>query len=390
MKKRQTRTLAAAPGVTTSAERLEKVDPLEIDLDPNNPRFTPDQRGKLQRQVIEILLEQHNLDEIAESICAGGFVPLDPFIVVKENSKLTMVEGNRRLAVLKLFLDPKLTPPRYAREWDDFRARVSPETLASMRRIDVWLYPNRKAIELVSYIGYRHVTGIKEWDTEQRAEYAAGLIEDGSKKWTYTRVAEVMGTKPSYIEKLYVAHRICEQAFKLDIEGADRMRDKFGILLRLIQSSNARDFLGIGLPGDPKKSRDPVTKPERDFEDFVRWAFGTEAHKKILEDSRDITRYGQILASEESVRYLRASKEPSFERAYEKSGGRREGLVENLYAAEVRLEEAVALVREYRDDKAVINGVKRCSNYMVQILRYFPAVQKEEGIAVQDVTSTGN
>ena len=369
------------------AEKLDNVDPLDIDLDPQNPRFTPEQRGKSQRLVMEILLEQHNLDEIAESICAGGFVPLDPFIVIRQNGRLTMIEGNRRLAVLKLFLEPALTPPRYAREWDDFRSRISPEAMSAMHRIQVWRYQDRKALELVSYIGYRHVTGIKEWDTEQRAAYAAELIEDRSGEWTYTRVAEVMGTKAAYVEKLYVAHRICEQAFARDIDGADRMRDKFGILLRLIQASNVRSFLGIDLPGDPKKSRNPVTKPERDFEDFVRWGFGTEAHKKILEDSRDITKYGQILASEESVRYLRASKEPSFERAYEKSGGRREGLVDNLYAAEVRLEEAVPLVREYREDRAVANGVKRCASYMVQILRYFPAVQDDEGLIVQDVAA---
>lgn len=371
------------------AERLTNVNPLDIDLDPDNPRFVPDERGKTQRQVIEILLEQHNLSEIAESICAGGFVPLDPFIVVREKGKLTMIEGNRRLAVIKLFLEPTLTPSRYAREWDDFRSRAANASIEGMRKIDVWLYPDRKALELVSYIGYRHVTGIKEWDTEQRADYAAGLIEDGSGRWTYDTVAEVMGTKAAYVEKLYVAHRICEQAFKHDIDGADRMREKFGILLRLIQSGNVRTFLGIKLPGDPKKSHEPVTKPERDFEDFIRWAFGTEAHRKILEDSRDITKYGQILASDESIRYLRASKDPSFERAWEKSGGRREGLVENLYAAEVRLEEAVALVREYRDDDDVAKGVRRCASYMVQILRYFPNVQRDEGLIVQDVATTG-
>jgi len=373
----------------TPAKKLDAVDPLDVDLDAQNPRFTPDQQGKSQRQVLEVLLEQHNLEEIAESICAGGFVPLDPFIVIRDKGKLIMIEGNRRLAVIQLFLKPALTPARYAREWDDFRSRVSPKALSEMRRIQVWLYQDRKALELVSYIGYRHVTGIKEWDTEQRAAYAAQLIEDTSGDWTYRRVAEVMGTKPAYVEKLYVAHRMCEQAFGSEIDGADRMRDKFGILLRLIQAGNVRTFLGINLPGDPKKSRKPVTKPERDFQDFIRWGFGTEAHKKILEDSRDITKYGQILASEESVRYLRASNEPSFERAYEKSGGRKEGLVDNLYGAEVRLEEAVPLVREYREDKAVANGVRRCASYMVQILRYFPAVQKAEGLTVQDAATSG-
>ncbi|MEN3368592.1 MAG: hypothetical protein V7609_735 [Verrucomicrobiota bacterium] len=381
--------ISKRPKATPPAERIDDVDPLTIDLDPENPRFAPEDRGKSQRKVIEILLEQHNLEEIAESICAGGFVPLDPFIVVRENHKLKMIEGNRRLAVMQLFLKPELTPPRYQREWDDFRARVPSETLDSMRRIQVWRYSDRKALELVSYIGYRHVTGIKEWDTEQRAEYAAALIEDKSGEWSYGRVAEVMGTKAAYVEKLYVAHRICEQAKSEGIDGADRMRDKFGILLRLLQASNVRNFLAIELPGDPKRSQHPVRKSGRDFEDFVRWAFGTETHKKVLEDSRDITRYGQILASEESVRYLRASDDPSFERAYEKSGGRREGLVDNLYGAEVRLEEAVPLVREYRSDSAVINGVRRCTSYMVQILRYFPKVQQSEGLAVDDAAASG-
>jgi hypothetical protein len=377
------------PKAKSRAQRIDDVDPLTIDLDPENPRFAPEERGQTQRKILETLLEQHNLEEIAESICAGGFVPLDPFIVVRESGKLTMVEGNRRLAVIQLFLKPELTPPRYQHEWDDFRSRISTETIDSMKRIQVWLYPDRKALEVVSYVGYRHVTGIKEWDTEQRAQYAADLIEDKNGDWTYSRVADVMGTKAAYVEKLYVAHRICEQALSDEIDGAERMRDKFGILLRLIQASNVRSFLGIDLPGDPKKSQKPVRKTGRDFEDFVRWAFGTEEHKKILEDSRDITKYGQILASEESVRYLRASDDPSFERAYEKSGGRREGLVDNLFGAEVRLEEAVPLVREYRSDNAVINGVRRCTSYMVQILRYFPTVQKSEGLNVQDVAAPG-
>jgi len=387
MKKRRNTTLPKKSEFKP-VEILDAANPLEIDLDAQNPRFAPDQRGKSQREIIEILLEQHNLNEIAESICAGGFVPLDPFIAIREPGALVMVEGNRRLAVIKLFLDAKLTPPRYAREWDEYRSKIAPDALDAMRQIKLGIYADRHALQLVSYIGYRHVTGIKEWDTEQRAAYAAGLIEDPSADWTYQRVADVMGSKAAYVEKLYIAHRICEQALQLDIAGADQMRDKFGILLRLIQASNVRSFLGVAVPGDPEKSGNPVTKPQRDFEDFVRWTFGTEAHKKILEDSRDITRYGQILASEESVRYLRASKEPSFDRAYEKSGGRREGLVENLYAAEVRLEEAVALVREYREDKNVINGVKRCANYMAQILSYFPSVQKEEGLSVTDVTTS--
>jgi hypothetical protein len=375
-------------GEESRPTHLHDIDPAQIDLDPFNPRFSPDQRGKSQRGVIEILLEQYNLDEIAESICAGGFVPLDPFIVVKEGGKLIMVEGNRRLAVIKLFLDPTLTPPRYKKEWDDFRSRVSVDAIRMMKKLDLWLYDSRRSLELVSYVGYRHVTGIREWDTEQRASYAAQLIEDGSGEWTYARVAEVMGTKPAYVEKLYVAHRMCEQAFERGIDGADRMREKFGILLRSIQASNVRAFLGLALPGDPSKSRRPVKAVARNFEDFIRWVFGTENHKKILEDSRDITKFGQILSSEESIRYLRASKEPSFERAYERSGGRKEGLVDNLYAAEVRLEEAVALVREFREDKAVINGVRRCTSYLVQILRYFPAIQKEEGFLVNDVTSS--
>ncbi len=329
------------------------------------------------------MLEQFSIDEIAESICSAGFLPLDPFIGYRDAGKTYVREGNRRLATIQLLLQPDLTPQRFAKAWDGFRSRLSTACIAAMREITVLVYADRRNANVLAYVGYRHVNGVLPWEAEEKAAFIADLLEHEGLKWSYDDVARKIGSKRGYVEKLYVAHRLIEQARDQDIPGTVQMRSAFGVLTRALQSPGIASFLGIEFPNDPKKSERPCKRTKRDLEDFVRWTFGTDEVKPIVEDSRDLTKWGQTLDSQESVRYLRTAKDPRFERAYAKSGGLREGLVDALMAASDYLAEAVPLVRQHKDEDDVRRGVDRCTDYLTQILAHFPEIAKQQGLEVR-------
>lgn len=257
-----------------------------------------------------------------------------------------------------------------------------------MEKIRVLMYASRVQADVLAYIGYRHVNGVMSWDAEEKAAYIAHLIENPDVRWSYKDIAQKLGSKPGYIEKLYVAHRLVEQAREEEVPGAKQMRASFGVLTRGLQSPGVTAFLGLTFPKDPSKSKRPATKSARDLEDFVRWTFGTDEDKPVLEDSRDLTRWGQILGSQDAVRYLRSTKDPRFDRAYGKSGGIKEGLVDSLMAAADRLEEAVPLVRQHRADEQIQRAVERCTDYMVQVLAQFPDIAKRQGVQLQDAALT--
>jgi hypothetical protein len=366
----------------------QQLAPEQLLLDPFNPRLPPARKGKGQESIIEVMLDDFAIDELAESICSAGFLALDPFIGYREGNKVFVLEGNRRLATIKLLLDAKLTPPRYSKTWDDFRSRLTPDALTRMQSIPILIYSNRHDANVLAYIGYRHVNGVLNWKPEEKASFIAQLIEDPQVRWTYSEVANKIGSKAGYVEKLYVAHRLIEQAQEDNIPGASSMRSAFGVLTRALQSPGVTRFLGITFPGSPAKSKRPATRPRREVEDFVRWTFGTEDNEAVLEDSRDLTKWGQILDSEDAIRYLRTTKDPRFDRAFSKSGGEKESIVDSLMAASDRIAEAVPLVRQHRKEEDVIRAVARCADFIAQILAYFPNVAEEQGLRLTDVDTS--
>src|SRR5712692_3017371 len=160
--------------------------PIEGQFD---PRLPPSEKGKKQERLMEVMLERFSINEIAESICSAGFLPLDPFIGYREGASVYVLEGNRRVATLQLLLNPKkLAPPRFANTWEGFRARLDEKALAKIRSIPVQVYPDRRDARILAYIGYRHVNGVLPWDAQEKAAYIAHLVEDARIQWSYKEI----------------------------------------------------------------------------------------------------------------------------------------------------------------------------------------------------------
>jgi hypothetical protein len=84
-----------------------------LQLDPQNPRIPPTDRELTQPELIAELVEHDDVYGLAKEIVEQGYWPLESLIAVKEGSKSIVVEGNRRLAALKVLINPTLAPEPY-------------------------------------------------------------------------------------------------------------------------------------------------------------------------------------------------------------------------------------------------------------------------------------
>lgn len=357
--------------------KLTPLDPLKLQLDSHNPRLTKEQEGSSQPDLLRIMIEEFKVEEIAESIIATGYLPFDPLIGWEHDGVTTILEGNRRIAAIQLLLNPALAPEKYRKTWTALSRRLPAEERRLLENLEVKVFPDRGAVDVRAYIGFRHVTGPLKWPAHEKASFIAQLVEQDG--WTYEQIAERLGSYPKLVERHYVAHQVVRQAREEELPGSPEMENAFGVLLRALQTRAIVAFLGLSYPDDPKKSRKPVPNNKLDnLKRFVEWTFGVKGEKApLLTDSRQLTKWGRILQSDKAVQYLKTTPAPRFDRAWFKSGGQVESLQESLHAAADRLEEAVPIVSEHKEDPDVEEAVRRCTLFLVQILRYFPDIQKK-------------
>jgi ParB/Sulfiredoxin domain len=354
----------------------DTLNPIDLQFDPQNPRLSSEEEGSSQDRLLRIMLDRFKIEELAESIVAAGFVEFDPMIGWENKGSVVILEGNRRLAALKLLLKPDLAPESYRPAWRDLSQRVPSPNRAALKSIRVIVYKDREAAGLTSYIGFRHVTGVLQWPALEKASFIARCLEKGT--WDYVQLARRLGSYPKHVERHYVAHQLVVQATDEGIDTTELKAKSFGVLMRALQSEGVTKYLGIAYPGDPRKSRRPISESNLDnLRNFIEWTFGTSEKAPVVRDSRQLTRWGRILQSAEALSYLKRTSQPDLERAYFRSGGQAESLSESLGIAADRLEESVPLVPEHTNDSDVKAEVRRCTSFLIQILSHFPDISNQ-------------
>lgn len=292
--------------------RIEYAKVDDLNLDPTNPR--------LGRRVADATLSQAKtleamkdwtLDELAVSFVESGFWPQEALIVVREKlydkTELVVVEGNRRLAALKMLKKAVEKSPA-GKSWVDLAKDVPLKFFDEIPYIEV---PNRDHVS--AYLGFRHVTGIKEWAPAEKAQYIAHLIE--SDNLTYDQVRRKIGSKAPTVGQHYIAYRLLLQMEKRDDIYMEAVEDKFSVLYLSLRTPGVRKYLNIDIDASPKQAAAPVPKDRLEsLSRFSAWLFGTEKIVPLLSDSRQVDNFGKILESDEAVDYLERTKTPSFVR----------------------------------------------------------------------------
>ena len=123
------------------------------------------------------------------------------------------MEGNRRIAALK-HLQLAFAGSYSSRTWRSLVQGVEPHS-ELFTQIPYILAGSRA--DVTAYLGFRHVTGIKQWDPTQKAEFIASMVEDMG--MSYDTVRKQIGMQTDTVPKKLRRLSPCKQIESLDIGG---------------------------------------------------------------------------------------------------------------------------------------------------------------------------
>ena len=301
-------------------DSVKEISRSKLLLDNKNPRLPEGISEEDQPKLIEFVANEYDSIAIARSIAYHGFFLSEPLIgIVSDKDECIIVEGNRRLAALKLLENDDLRAKLDLTdddEWDDLAEKAElPET------IPVIIVSDRRSVAPI--IGYRHISGIEPWDPWAKARFIASLIEDETLE--FIEVASEVGENENDIKAHYRNYRIIyegKENYNIDTRRAE---GRFGVFTRAMSSLPLREHIGAPSPSDVKKEKTIIRKKK------------ANELQELLE-------------------------------AFIAAGGLRERLLKRLNTASSHLEAAEYDLHLYPKDDEVLTLLKRCESAINNLL----------------------
>ncbi len=240
-----------------------KVKLEQVFLDPNNPRIevpmkerVPEERiyeKEIQEECLEKLSEM-GLSDLIGSIRNSGFATVDRVVLKPlESEKYVVVEGNRRIATLKI-LD---------RDHKIGNLTLTDEIIKGILKFEVLLYTGKNPNIAWIVQGFRHTPGVKPWDDYPKAKFIATFEKDSGK--IPHEIASIFGMKKREVGNLIRWYYGFEQAAH-DEELGDVINTKdFGLFKEVIfKRKQTKDWL----EWDDTQRK---FKEEDNLKDFLSW-----------------------------------------------------------------------------------------------------------------------
>ena len=272
------------------------IDISELRFDPKNPRVPSNLRGeKREPKIIDYMIKFGNVTEVMYSIAELGYSDAEPLLVIQSKiNEYIVVEGNRRLAALKLLNNPEL-----AKIKSETIYNIASNAVNKPTKIPCIVYENRN--DILDYLGYRHITGVKEWGALEKATYLNELYEnhknDGlDQVEIYRKIAQMIGSRMDHVRKLHMSFKLYLLAEENCFYGiSDQYDISFSWLTTALGYSQIQDFIGL--------SKDDYTIDRIDthnFEKLFKWMFS----KRTVPESRRIGDLAEVIGSESAIKKL--------------------------------------------------------------------------------------
>lgn len=335
-------------------KRFIKLENLKFDA--KNPRLPVRLQGVMdESKVIDYMVKYGNIIELMLSIAETGYSDAEPLLVVSDsNYNYTVVEGNRRLAALKLLNNPELTKVRIQSiKAVILNANHIPDEIPCI------LYSKRE--DVLDYLGYRHITGVKDWGALEKARYLDQLyqihIVNTAPDKIYSKLAKMIGSRTDYVSKLHTALKLYDKANDSAYYGADIKEEdiSFSWLTTALGYNGITNF--IGLMSSLDSSLENLN--EDNYKKIFTWMFFPG--KTVIKESRQISELAKI--TESSVALERLENGSSIDEALLYTSAPSEAFIEMLKKAKQQLKQAKEAIEQLSEEpseaKILLEDIER-------------------------------
>jgi len=266
----------------------------ELHFDHQNPRLFLE-HDQTEEELILRLWRDFAVDEVALSIAHNGYFRHEPLFATTEGDQLVVVEGNRRLAAVRLLLSS---------EW---RERVGATDLPAISSAHAKELRNLPTIEcrrgeVWQYIGFKHVNGPQPWQSYAKAQYVAWVHNELGTP--LDDIARRIGDRHTTVRRLYrglMVLRQAEQTEVFDLEQRWKKHFPFSHLYTGLDYPNIRNFLGID--NDSSFHRDPVPNSHiSNLGDLCLWLYGQKPTRPLIQSQNpDLRKLEEAIGNEDGL-----------------------------------------------------------------------------------------
>ena len=272
----------------------QKVNVNDLMLDTKNVRL-----GRVhdsQDEIINDLFINENAMDILENIVQNGYFPDEPPVVVKDDGKLVVLEGNRRVVSLKAMISPSIAPKRYITHINKLM-----QTRLPVLSVRVHVATSRD--EAMEYLAAKHTkTTRKPWSALRRAYFYYAQKENGQS--IEKLIERYKGVDiPSYI-KMHEMHNVALSLKNISEETRKKVSNtgSFNIttLERFYNDKYVQDKIGLDFD---KKTGEATIPASSDFEKvysrvITDIASGIATSRKELSKDKDRKAYIDSIVEE--------------------------------------------------------------------------------------------
>ena len=297
-------------------EEFRAININDINLDLENPRVPLSIRnaeiGKTKEQInsdiLEYLIKTGSITELILSIGENGFFSGEALLLIPDDNdknKYIVVEGNRRVTALKLLHDPTIATASKNKILE--ASRSAKKSIDELTMIPSIIFPKRK--DILKYLGYRHITGIKDWKALEKARYMYSMYQqlknDGSVEDNiHKEITKAIGSNRSYVKRILQAYDLylfIEEKDFFNIEGLNDEKFHFVNLSDSLHKPNVKKFL--------LEDNEEVNSPfnTKHLQEWTEWLFKENASGKtrLKGTSSDLKDLNQVLGNTKALEIFR-------------------------------------------------------------------------------------
>ena len=350
-----------------------------------------------QFELARLMYRRYDARSVALSMAANGYFDEEPLVVVPVDAafaktlfsgsedfatlvldyvtrggEFLVVEGNRRLSAVKLLLDPEMrervkVPVSFPIVTDESIAR-------DLNDIPCVVYPDR--VEVIPYLGVKHIRGPLRWEAYSQAAYTAKIIDEAVNRdrdadAALDQLERQTGTTTTRLKRLYIAYKIFQQLDQ-DIEiDRDAVIERFSFVATMYAQIPLRAFLGLKAPSDIFLKERLITEGYLENAQLLfDWVFGNKEKKlqPVVMESRDLTgRLSVVVKSPEAIDYLREYRDLGG--AYDRTNGELDFLTKRLQRAVSTVQQVMQVAYKYETDERLIAKAEELESAVIALRR---------------------